>query len=251
MRHTLSLSPFPFLLSFLFLTLSSFSGFAQGDLATDRPSESAAATLLPEGISRGEFGGWMNWAEAESGAVDFGFAAPLGVLRYGLSPAFELRAGAQFNVQVGEVDNALLGAKVKLPGGFWGEFDACWLAEFNVNPNAGWRPGTPVPMQHRLCLGTAIGHDWAVTANAGWLRDAGQNNWMASCAISRTLGLQGWSGFVEPFMYSDSPVFLNLGFQRQLPKAMQCDVVFGRNLGGPTSDFTVGLGLSLTLSEKS
>ena len=92
-------------------------GESEGDLASDRPSESAAASLLPAGFGRAEIGGRMTWlTDAESGAQTFSYAAPLGVLRYGMNEWVELRVGARFSGSVGAVDDAMLGAKLRLPG---------------------------------------------------------------------------------------------------------------------------------------
>ncbi|MGB1075317.1 MAG: hypothetical protein ACPGYK_03950 [Flavobacteriales bacterium] len=221
----------------------------QGSLATDRPTESAAATLLPVGLGRAELGGIMNWlTEDASGAQSFTYAAPLGILRYGISHAVELRAGARFSQQVGAVDDAMLGAKLNLPGDFWGEVDACYLIELNINPNKLWSPEQPIPSVHRLCLGTSWNTIWSITANAGWLRNAGESTWMASWVLGRELGVQGWSGFIESHAYTGETPQANFGFQRQIENDMQLDVVFGRNLGGDIKDFTVGMGLSLTLT---
>lgn len=221
----------------------------QGSLATDRPSESAAATLIPVGLSRAELGGIMNWlTENASGAQTFTYAAPLGILRYGVSHEIELRAGARFSQQVGAVDDAMLGAKLDLPGDFWGEVDACYLIEVNINPTRGWSPGQPIPSTHRLCLGTSLNTIWSITANAGWLRNAGESTWMTSLALARELGVQGWSGFIESYAYSGETPQANVGFQRQIENDMQLDVVLGRNFRGDVTDFIVGLGISMTLT---
>lgn len=233
----------PFLL-FPFLSL------AQGDLATDRPSESAAATLLPAGFARAEVGGRLDWETVvASGEQTFSYAAPLGVVRYGLSDVLELRVGARFSQQVGAVDDAMVGAKVRLPGDFWGETDACYLVELNVDPARGWSPGQNVPSAHRLCVGTAIGHLWSVTGNAGWMRAAGASTWMGSLAVGRELGVQGWTGFVEPFVYSGAPLRVNAGFQRTLKDGWLADVAMGRNVGGDLAQFQVQIGLALTLTQ--
>lgn len=224
-------------------------GESEGDLASDRPSESAAASLLPSGFGRAEIGGRMTWlTDAESGAQTFSYAAPLGVLRYGINEWVELRVGARFSGSVGAVDDAMLGAKLRLPGGFWGETKACYLVEANMDPSRGRGVNLKVPSAHRICVGTTISHHWSLTGNAGWLRDSGMSSWMGSLAVGRELGVQGWSGFVEPYLYSGAPLRINAGFQRQLPEEMQADICLGRNLTGPETQFEVNIGFTWTLA---
>lgn len=220
---------------------------AQGDIATDRPSESAAATVVPEGFGRAEIGGVMNWTTDADGLPGFSYSVPLGVMRYGVREGIELRAGARFAQQVGEVQDALLGAKLAIPGKFWGELDACWLAEFGLNPGATVSSLKGVPMSHRLCFGRSWGQLWSATSNVGWAKKADGSAWMASLAVSRVVGVQGWSAFVEPFAFQGTGASMNLGFQRVVDEAWMMDIVYGRNLA--TGDVQVGLGVSFTWAE--
>ena len=230
------------------LGLIAFSARAQGDLATDRPSESAAATLVPDGFARAELGGQANWfTEEATGEPGFSYSVPLGIVRYGLSEDWELRVGAQFAQQLGELQGAMLGAKYRLPGEFWGGVDACWLVELPISPQQGITLGGDLPMAHRLCVATALGQLGGVTANAGWARADGESTWMASAAFSRSLGNQGWSGFVEPFVYTDKPLGVNVGVQRTVNDSWMMDFVYGRNV--ETGDVQVGVGVSFTLAE--
>lgn len=219
---------------------------AQGNLATDRPSESAAATLVPEGFARAELGGQANWFMEATGEPGFSYSVPLGIVRYGLSEDWELRMGARFAQQLGDLQSAMVGAKYRLPGGFWGGVDACWLVELPINPAEGISLTGDLPMTHRLCLARALGQLGSVTANAGWARDSGVSTWMASAAFSRTLGNQGWSGFVEPFVFTAQPLRVNLGVQRTVDDSWMMDFVYGRNV--QTGDVQMGFGVSFTLA---
>lgn len=219
---------------------------AQGDLATDRPSESAAATLVPGGVARAELGGQANWFTEAAGEPGFSYSVPLGIVRYGLSENWELRVGAQFAQQLGELQGAMVGAKYRLPGEFWGDVDACWLVELPINPEQGISLSGDLPMAHRLCLGRALGQLGSVTANAGWSLASGESTWMASAAFSRTLGNQGWSGFVEPFVYTAQPLRVNLGVQRTVDDSWMMDFVYGRNV--QMGDVQMGFGVSFTLA---
>lgn len=218
---------------------------AQGDLATDRPSESAAATLIPAGIGRAELGGLLNWFTEANGEPGFSYAVPIGTVRYGLSEDWELRVGAQFAQQLGALQGAMVGAKYRLPGSFWGGLDACWLVELPINPAQGLTLSGNLPMAHRLCIGSPVGQRGGLTGNAGWALDGGASTWMASLALSRELGVQGWTGFIEPFVYTDRPVHLNFGVQRTVQGDWMIDFVYGRNLA--TGEVQVGLGASFTL----
>ena len=220
---------------------------AQGDLATDRPSESAAATLVPAGFGRAELGGQANWFTETNGEPRFSYSVPLGILRYGLSEDWELRVGAQFAQQLGELQGAMVGAKYRIPGEFWGDVDACWLVELPINPAQGITLNGNLPMAHRLCLGRALGQLGSVTANGGWARSNGVSTWMASAAFARTLGHQGWSGFVEPFVYTAQPLRVNVGVQRTVNDSWMMDFVYGRNV--ETGDVQIGVGVSFTLAE--
>ena len=219
----------------------------QGELATDRPSESAAATLVPSGFARAELGGQANWFTEDSGIPGFSYSVPLGIIRYGLSEEWELRVGAQFAQQLGELQSAMVGAKYRLPGEFWGDVEACWLVELPLNPAQGISLSRDLPMAHRLCLGRTLGQLGSVTANAGWSLASGESTWMASAAFSRTLGNQGWSGFVEPFVYTAQPLRVNLGVQRTVNDSWMLDFVYGRN--AENGDVQVGVGVSFTLAQ--
>jgi hypothetical protein len=221
---------------------------AQGDIATDRPSESAAATVVPEGFGRAEIGGVMNWTTDADGLPGFSYSAPLGVMRYGVREGIELRAGARFAQQVGEVQDALLGAKLAVPGTFWGELEACWLAEFGLNPGAQVTSLKGIPMSHRLCVGRSWGQLWSATSNLGWAKGADGSAWMASMVVSRVMGVQGWSAFLEPFAFQGAGASMNLGFQRTIDDTWMMDFVYGRHL--ETGDVQVGLGVSFTWVDK-
>lgn len=229
----------------LMSTMSLIGGAcAQGDLATDRPSESAAATLVPEGFGRAEIGGVMNWTTDADGLPGFSYSAPLGVMRYGIREGIELRAGARFAQQIGQVQDALLGTKLAVPGKFWGQLDACYLAEFGLNPGATVSSVKGVPMSHRLCIGRSWGQLWSATSNVGWAKRADASAWMASVVVSRVVGVQGWSAFVEPFSVQGSGASMNVGFQRVLDDVWMMDFVYGRQFA--TGDVQVGLGVSFT-----
>lgn len=221
--------------------------FGQGDLATDRPSESAAATLVPLGYMRAEVGGQMNWFTEPDGNPGFSYAIPQGVIRYGLHERIELRLGARFAQVIGDVEQAMLGAKIHLPGSFWKKWDAAWLAELAINPAGGWSTGQRVPMSHRLCFGRPLGDLSSFSANAGWSMDNGISSWMSSMVLARELGRQGWVGFVEPYFFSGESLRLNLGFQREVAEDMLLDFVYGRHF--ESGDLQIGLGLSFTLSQ--
>lgn len=219
----------------------------QGDIAPDRPTESVAATLVPEGFGRAEIGGRMNWTTDEDGLPGFSYSAPLGVLRFGVQEHIELRAGARFAQQLGQVQDALLGAKLALPGEFWGEWDACWLAEFGINPGSSVSSLKGVPMSHRVCLGRSWGQLWSATSNVGWSKGTEDAAWMASVAVSRVVGVQGWSAFVEPFAFQHAGPSMNFGFQRLIDDAWMMDFVYGKNLAN--GDVQVGLGVSFTWAD--
>ena len=223
-----------------------FDGKAQGDVATDRPSESAAATLVPVGISRAELGAQMNWFTTPLDEPGFSYAVPIGIIRYGLQEGIELRVGAQFAQQLGELQSAMLGAKFQIPGKFWGQTDAAWLVELPINPRQGWATGQSLPMSHRLCIGHSLGDLSAVTGNAGWSISNGISTWMASMALSRPLGHQGWTGFIEPYLYSGNPVRFNAGAQLVLDNDLMVDFVYGRDF--TSGDVMIGVGASFTLS---
>ncbi len=220
---------------------------AQGDIAPDRPSESAAATVVPEGFGRAEIGGVMNWTTDADGLPGFSYSAPLGVMRYGVREGIELRAGARFAQQVGQVQDAMLGAKFAVPGEFWGDWDACWLAEFGINPGAQVSSLKGVPMLHRLCMGRSWGQLWSATSNVGWSKKGDDSAWMASVVLSRVVGVQGWSAFVEPFAFQHAGASVNLGFQRVIDEAWMMDFVYGRHFA--TGDVQIGLGVSFTWAD--
>ncbi len=236
-----------FFLSFIVALAAVGSVVAQGDLATDRPSESAAATLVPVGFGRAEIGGQLTWFTLDTGEPGFTYAAPLGVLRYGVKDWLEFRAGAQFAQTLGEVDNAMLGAKLALPGEFWGDLDACWLVELGISPGASWAPGQGVPMAHRFCFGRSVGQLGSLTGNLGWSRAAGVSRWLGSLVLGRELGNQGWTGFVEPVISSDLGGQVNVVFQRVVDDAWHMDVVYGRDF--QTGDVRFGLGVSFSLAQ--
>jgi hypothetical protein len=66
--------------------------------------------------------------------------------------------------------------------------------------------------------------------------------------VSRVMGVQGWSAFLEPFAFQGAGASMNVGFQRTIDDAWMMDFVYGRHL--ETGDVQVGLGVSFTWVDK-
>lgn len=199
-----------------FLTLGWTLPALSQTISTDRPDQTEAATLVPEGGIQFEVG-VSGWTSGDASTT--GYTLPTALLRYGLHPRLELRAiGQRDQIQSNFIDLTEpwltstgwdLGAKIA--GWNNDASQMCILAHYRIRPgnNDGGqvRVSWAKPLSSRFSLGTNVGLAWtwatenqAAVGNPEFTLSLGYNVSQSVYAYAEAFelgaGLQGDAGLV-------------------------------------------------------
>ena len=232
----------------LLTALALVAGSASAQISTDRPGFGFSPLTVGAGVFQVEAGtpqGTLN-----SGAD--AYSVPV-ALRYGLTPAFEVRlaasvldavggGGADLDADVG-FRSVTAGAKVSVPAG---GVDLSVIPEAVV-PTEG---GGDVVFQVNVPAGFALG-DLGLTLVPGLVTGGGSTQFNAVAVLSSSLG-GTLSGYAEaaafPFLDGGgTPVFAGAGLTALLTNDVQVDASFDAGLTDAAPDLVVGVGVSFRI----
>ncbi len=233
----------------------------RGQLVTDRPDFTDSTEVVGPGLLQLELG-FASVRHTEQGARWVTNAAPLPLLRLGLSRRFELRIGGAGYVwrsaggrrRGGGMAGVQLGAKIKLldegnraPGVALIPSLALPVGTDDLS-RSGYDPSIVVAFSKGLPRGFAVGANFGFAAVANpdgrFLRKS------ASITVSRALALAGLSGFAEayaagPETRSGGSFWVGAaGVTRPLGSDVQVDFHMERSIAGPFPFWTFGAGLA-------
>ncbi len=268
----------PILCSFLFWIGAAAipaSGQDVPDLITDRPDQTESAVVLPVGAFQGEFGATLS-RDDEGGVSAEALELPGTLLRYGLSPRFELRLAWPGYVDVearGQARRQSLNGAADPEVGFKAAFlsadrgDAWNLAllvhtTVPVGGDQSDEIGSPrADPSMRLMgsheLGERVGLGWNAGYEASSLEDAERvRHTLGRFVYTGTLGFsvaRRWGAFIELFgdlPASDSAPAAHTfdgGVTFLATPALQLDFAAGVGLNKAAPDWFVGAGASFRL----
>jgi hypothetical protein len=239
------------------------------DLVTDRPDQTESAVVLPAGAFQGELGASFGHDERD-GVTSEAFEIPGTLLRYGLSPRFELRLAWPGEIELEERGEGLrrslrgaadpeLGFKASMLSTDRGDgFDLALLVHTTL-PVGSEEIGSPrsdpslrLLVAHELSERVALG--WNVGLESSSLEDdARVRHTLSRFVYTGSLGIslaERWGTFVE--LYGDLPASdsapaahsFDAGVTFLATPALQLDFAAGVGLNEAAPDWFVGVGLS-------
>lgn len=262
----------PLLCSFLFWIGAAAlpaGGQEAPDLITDRPDQTESAVVLPVGAFQGEFGVTFTRADEEGVSAE-ALELPGTLLRYGLSPRFELRLAWPGHVnlqQSGQGARQILegaadpevGFKATLLSADRGDAWNLALLVHTTVPVGSDDMGSPrtdpsVRMMGSHELSERVGLGWNAGYEASSLEDTDRvRHTLGRFVYTGTLGFSvapRWGAFVELFgdlPASDSAPAAHTfdgGVTFLATPALQLDFAAGFGLNEAAPDWFVGAGLS-------
>jgi hypothetical protein len=254
------------------LALAAAPAAAQGvpDLVTDRPDQTESAEVVPVGTLQVELGALFTRDETGGERIDV-LEGPGSLVRWGLSPRFELRFGWPGWIE-SEVESAgarhdrsgagdpELGAKLELAALDAGHpLDLALLAHLTL-PAGDDEVGSPRADPSLRLLGAhalsdRVGLGWNAGYEAASFEDAaGEVHTLGRFVYTAALGFDlapRWGAFVE--LFGDLPASdpapaahsFDGGVTFLLTPTLQLDLAAGVGLDGDAPDRFVGAGLSL------
>ncbi len=226
-------------------------GVVEPPLVTDRPTFTAAATVVPRGALQLETG--LTWQSADGG-VDV-LSGPEALVRWGATRRLELRLGLPDYVETGGggpsgFGDASLGVKLQL--GPIDDWDLALIGALSVL--TGDEPFTGEDPEATLIFtaGRALAGSWSlgtqISATGQTVGGDESIEWGTAVVLGRPLGAS-LGGFLElagtfPDRGSAAWVF-HTGLTRGLGPLLQVDLRAGAGLSDPAPDLFVGVGLAL------
>jgi len=211
-----------------FLSLCLLWQHLDGPIVTDRPDFTESSQVVPHRRFQLESGATSTWDDVR-------FEAPELLLRYGVAPGAELRAGLPGLVLTDgrrETGPTYLGAKFE-------------LGQFGAN-EAALIPGVQLP--HRGQLEPEISATWAAGSLAGMFTvSAGMDrppSWGATLTHGFPVGpCNGFVEFAAEALHRERPAHIvHAGVTYQPSPDRQWDVHFGLGLSSPAPRAFVGMG---------
>jgi hypothetical protein len=227
---------------------------AAQELVTDRPDRTESAETVPEGLWQLEVGATFEWGEEDV------LTLPGTLLRWGISPRFELRLGwdGWMSMAGSEGDGAgdgEIGGKVVILRGDDSKPQLALLFASSLPWGSSAHTTGQYDPSFRFALDQDLGERVGFGANMGleWESDSGDstNSWWVYTAVLGGDLSPSTGAFVE--LYGREPasavgsgeVSIDGGFTWRIRPELQLDIAAGLGLTSSAADGFVGVGLSL------
>lgn len=235
-----------------FALLLVFAGWTQeaDPIVTDRPTQSAAALVIPKGNWMVEYGSLSERQDVDVSTLIY---ADL-LIKYGLLDGLELRLTQDFlNVkdEASDISDTglsplTIGTKIHLfKGKGWAPLVSV-IAQVTIpTGNEAFKPGRSVP-ELRLNMSNSLSDRFSLGYNFGMRFPEEGNSQIYSAVLGYSLP-SGWTFFAEPYGFFGNGVAdqrFNAGLIYLITNKLQVDVTAGWGLSEVSPDSFAGFGLA-------
>ncbi|WP_425391704.1 transporter [Ekhidna sp.] len=238
------------LIAILFVGVLSAHGQDTDPIATDRPTQSAASTVVPKGSALIEYG----FIYESAGDLTNTTMANL-LARIGLFEGFEFRITQNIqqirndvtDIKVRGLSPITLGTKIHLVGEQGAVPQTSIIAQVTLdNGKQAFRPGEPIP-EVRLNFSNSLSEFLTLGYNLGVAFPEDNTTTIYSAVLGYSF-LPGWTAFAEPygFLYDGgSDHRFNAGLIYLVSNNFQVDISGGIGLSDISPDSFIGFGAAI------
>lgn len=256
-----------FLLLVLVLVVIGFVATAQStsDMTTDRPDQTEAPVLVPQGGFQMETGFFIERTNQKNTAIsDIGYNTSL--LKYGVNENLELRfiteyLGHQTKNREGRVSNVkgfspiAVGVKLKLADEkkFWPQ--AALIGHINLKTGSKAFEPSNTAADFRFTFSHTLSDKWSLSYNLGaeWNGETPEATFLYTLAVGYAL-TNKLGAFIESYSFfpesSKADNRMDGGFTYKVNSNFQLDISGGLGLSSNAPDYFVSTGLSFRILNK-
>ena len=234
------------------LFLSAVAVFAQDadPIITDRPTQSAASTVVPLGTAIVEYGFIHESAGDFSTTTFANLHARVGLLKFAelrITQNIQQVKNDATDTKVSGLTPITLGTKVHLvtERGAMPQTSIIGQVTLNNGKNE-FRPGDPIP-EVRLNFSNTLGEFWSLGYNVGMQFPTDNTTTLYSAVLGYSF-LPGWTAFAEPYGFfyeDDSDHRFNAGLIYLVKNNFQVDLTGGIGLSDISPDYFIGFGAAI------
>lgn len=234
------------------LFLSSAAVFAQDSdpMITDRPTQSAASTVLPLGTAIIEYGFIYESVGDITNTTLANLHARVGLLKFAelrITQNIQQVKNDVTDTKISGLSPITLGTKVHLVTERGAMPQTSIIGQVTLdNGKNEFRPGKAIP-EVRLNFSNALGEYWSLGYNVG-MRFPEDNTTTLYSAVLGYSFLPGWTAFAEPYGFfyeNDSDHRFNTGLIYLVSNNFQVDITGGIGLSDISPDAFIGFGAAI------
>ncbi|MEQ9468177.1 MAG: transporter [Ekhidna sp.] len=234
----------------LFLSVAAVFAQDSNPIITDRPTQSAASTVVPLGTAIVEYGFIHESAGDFSTTTFANLHARVGLLKYAelrITQNIQQVKNDATDTKLSGLSPITLGAKVHLITERGAMPQTSIIGQMTLeNGNEAFRPSKPVP-EVRLNFSNTLGEFWSLGYNVGMQFPENNTITLYTAVIGYSF-LPGWTAFAEPYGFfyeGDSDHRFNAGIIYLVKNNFQVDISAGVGLSDISPDSFIGLGAAI------
>lgn len=239
-------------LAVITLLLSTIAVFAQDSdpIVTDRPTQSAASTVVPLGTAIIEYGFIYESAGDITNTTLANIHARVGLLKFAelrITQNIQQVKSDATDTKVSGLSPITLGTKVHLATERGALPQTSIIGQVTLNNGKDeFRPGKAIP-EVRLNFSNTLGEFWSLGYNVGMQFPENNTTTLYSAVLGYSF-LPGWTAFAEPYGFfyeEDADHRFNAGLIYLVKNNFQVDLTGGVGLSDISPDYFIGFGAAI------
>ena len=232
--------------------MSAVAVFAQDSepIVTDRPTQSAASTVVPLGAAIVEYGFIYESAGDITNTTLANLHARIGLLKFAelrITQNIQQVKSDATDTKVSGLSPITLGTKVHLVTERGALPQTSIIGQVTLNNGKDeFRPGKTIP-EVRLNFSNTLGEYWSLGYNVGMQFPENNTTTLYSAVLGYSF-LPGWTAFAEPYGFfyeEDADHRFNTGLIYLVKNNFQVDLTGGIGLSDISPDYFIGFGAAI------